>query len=88
MKAEIGWLLTDTELSEGGPVGETKLGLEGGQDFHFDLLYCVTAESADLQGLADLSVTAHCKQHLQLLYTIRRNTDNTYHYTSNQNLCP
>lgn len=86
MKTETGLLLTDTKHLEGGAVGETKLGLEAGQDFHFDLLYRVTAESADLQRLADLSVTAHRKQHLQLLYTIHRNMDKIDCYTSSQNL--
>lgn len=78
MKAEIGLLLTNTDLPEVDDIGETKLGLEGGQDFHFDLLDCVTAEGTDLQRLADLSVTAHCEQHLQLLYTIHRNKDALY----------
>lgn len=50
-----------------GAVGEAKLGLEGGEDLLLDLLHRVAAEGADLQGLAHLSVTAHRKQHLQLL---------------------
>lgn len=32
-------LLTDRNVPEGGVVGETKLGLEGGQNFLFDLFY-------------------------------------------------
>lgn len=85
MKQEERTALTDTELPEGVAVRETKLGLEAWQDFLFDLLYCVTVESAHLQGLTDFSITAHCKQHLQLLYQIHRNMHRGGRATSRQN---
>lgn len=64
---EPGPVLTDTELPELGAVGEPKLGSKGGEDLLLDLLHRVAAEGVDLQGLAHLSIAAHCKQHLQLL---------------------
>lgn len=67
-------LLTDTNVPDGSVEGETKLGLEGGQDLLLDLLHCVTAQAADLQRLADLPITAHCKQDLQLLRTTHTRT--------------
>lgn len=69
---ECALLRTDADVPQGGVVRKTELGLESGQDFLFDLLHGVTAESVDLQRLADFSVTAHCKQHLQLLYTAKK----------------
>lgn len=55
------------DVPEGGVVGEPKLGFEGVEDLLFDLLHRVTAESANLQRLAELSVPPHCEQHLQPL---------------------
>lgn len=71
---EPGLFLTQTEIPEGGAVGETKLGLKGGEDLLLDLLHRVTAEGLDLQRLAHLSVISHCKQHLQLLPPENRKT--------------
>lgn len=71
---EPGLFLTQTEIPEGGAVGEPKLGLKGGEDLLLDLLHRVTAEGLDLQRLAHLSIVAHCKQHLQLLPPGNRKT--------------
>lgn len=58
---------TYADIPQGNIVGETKLGLEAGQNFLFDLLHCITVEDDDLQRLTHLPVSAHSKQHFELL---------------------